>query len=316
MAPDQFLFSILIANYNRENYLRECLNSILLQTYQNIEIVIVDDGSTDSSVEIIQEFTNKDPRIRFFPQPINRGCGSAMKKCADLALGKWFGYLGSDDVLLPEAVDILVEGHLLAPDCGIVCTTHYVCDEKLNIQRKAYGAEKIPPDESYLSYGKGITGIASFAKDFYQRTGGIDPQFKRAVDQDIYYKMEEVSKVLFIDKPTCLYRVNDQGISTKRNISKARYWFVRAKENAYHRRLSKNSVKNIDQKELNAWWSILFITKSSEAFQKWKICKGFYWLALSTKKSFFDRHIMLKIKTLFMNSLFHRVYASLPQSSK
>ena len=313
MTDNPFLFSILIANYNRGTYIEECLNSTLLQTYQNIEIVIVDDGSTDNSVAIIKEYLQKDNRIKFFPQSVNEGCGSAMKKCADLSIGRWFAFLGSDDVLLPEAVAILVAGHIATPECSIVYSNHYVCDDKLTIQRKSYGAEKIPDGESYLSHGKGITGIASFARNYYDQTEGINPNFKRAVDQDIYYKMEEVGSVFFIDKPTCFYRVNDQGISTQKNISKARYWFVRAKENARQRRLAKPSVMNINEKELDAWWSILYVSKSSEALQQWKICTGIYWLVLSLRKSILDRHMTLKLRILFMNGILHRVYGRLRQ---
>jgi glycosyltransferase involved in cell wall biosynthesis len=308
MTNNDSLFSVLIANYNRGSYINECIKSVISQTYPNIEIVIVDDGSTDNSREIIQLLAATDNRIRFHFSAQNEGCGSAMRKCAELCTGRWFGFVGSDDVLLPEAVEIMVAGHLSNADCSIVCSSHYVCDENLTIERLAYGAEKIPPNESYLSYGKGITSFSSFSRDFYRMTEGINEKFKRAVDQDIYYKMEEVGEVHFISTPTYLYRVNAQGISTKKNLSKSRYWFVRAKENAFLRRHAKPTVKSIDQQELDAWWSILYITKSSEAFQQWKFCKGFYWLIHSARKSFVDKHTMLKVRTLFMNSFFHKVY--------
>jgi glycosyltransferase involved in cell wall biosynthesis len=107
MTYNNNLFSILIANYNRGSYINECIKSVISQTYRNIEIVIVDDGSSDNSREIIRTLAATDNRIRFYFSTQNEGCGSAMRKCAELCTGRWFGFVGSDDVLLPEAVEIV-----------------------------------------------------------------------------------------------------------------------------------------------------------------------------------------------------------------
>jgi len=307
------LFSVLVANYNRAPYLKEALESILSQDYPNFEVVVVDDGSTDGSATIIQKLLEIEPRIKYFQSPVNEGCGAAMRKCVSHASGVWMVLHGSDDVMLPGAISSLVQAHKLHPECSVINSTHYVCDENLNIQRLAYGAMAIPHNENYLSFGKGITGLASFPRSFYILTDGINADYKRAVDQDFYYKMEEVGRVFFIDKPLCKYRVNTSGISTIKNISKARYWFARAKEEAYQRRLTKPTVKNISQSELNAWWSVVFITKSSEKFRQGKICAGFFWLGKSFGKSIFDRYLVLKVESFFLNSYPHWVFKKLKQ---
>jgi glycosyltransferase involved in cell wall biosynthesis len=305
------LFSVLMANYNRGKFIEESIQSVLSQTYPNLELVIVDDGSSDDSAVIARRYAGVDTRIRFFQNDSNMGCGGAMRKCADFASGEYMGYLGSDDTLTPEAVETMVQAHIRFPDCSLIYSSHYVCDEALNIQRMAYGAEKIPAHESYLTHGKGVTSFASFSKAHYLQTEGVNAGFKRAVDQDLYYKLEEAGKLFFVDKPLYKYRVNSSGISTHRNISKARYWFVRAKENAYQRRLLNPSAKNIDKKELNAWWSVLYITKSSAAFQQIRICKGIYWFVCSLNKSIFDRYTRLKFQSFFLNSFPHRVFKRL-----
>jgi glycosyltransferase involved in cell wall biosynthesis len=310
------LFSVLVANYNRAPYLKEALESILSQDYPNFEVVLVDDGSTDGSAAIIQKLTGVEPKIKYFQSPVNEGCGAAMRKCVDLASGAFMALCGSDDFLMPTAITSHAEAHRLHPDCSIIYSTHYVCDESLNIQRLSYGAMVIPQNESYLSFGKGITSLASFSRDHYNLTDGIDAKFKRAVDQDFYYKLEEVGKVLFIDKPLYKYRVNRSGISTSKNISKARYWFALAKEEAYQRRLINPSVKNISRGELNAWWSVVFITKSSEKFRQGKICAGFFWLGKSFGKSIFDRYSILKVKSIFLNSYPHWVLKKLKRTWK
>ena len=73
---DQSLISVIVPVYNVEDYLEECINSILSQTYTNLEILIVDDGSTDNSLAIIQEFSQRDSRITIFTKE-NGGLSSA-----------------------------------------------------------------------------------------------------------------------------------------------------------------------------------------------------------------------------------------------
>jgi glycosyltransferase involved in cell wall biosynthesis len=305
------LYSVLMANYNRGKFLGESIESVLHQTYTNLELVIVDDGSTDNSLQIIQQYLTIDKRIKFFKLERNQGCGYAMFICAEQAAGEFMGYLGSDDQLVPDAVQTMVEAHENFPDCSLIYSTHYVCDEKLNIERLAYGANAVPVNESYLTYGRGVTSFASITRAHYVLTEGVNRNFKRAVDQDLYYKLEEVGRLHYIDQPLYKYRVNSAGISTQRNISKARYWFVRAKENAYQRRMVKPTAKNIHEKELRAWWSVAYVTKSSAAFQNFKLCKGFYWLGLALRASIFDQYFKLKIQSFFLNTFPHRAYKRL-----
>lgn len=73
------LFSVLIANYNNGNYISECLESVLKQTYQNFEIIIVDDASTDTSLNIIQKYIDQDNRIKIYNNDKNYGAGYSKK---------------------------------------------------------------------------------------------------------------------------------------------------------------------------------------------------------------------------------------------
>ncbi len=304
----QPLYSVLVANYNRGPYLREAIQSILDQSYQSKELVIVDDGSTDDSWEIISEFSRSDKGIVVHRNSGNTGCGAAMRKCAELSSGELLCLVGSDDVLVPGALEIMAKAHLEFPSCSLINSTHYVCDEHLHILRMAYGAAAIPKGESYLSFGKGITNLVSFTRLHYARTAGIDASFKRAVDQDLFYKLEEVGSVHFIDQPLYKYRVNSSGISTLKNLSKSRYWFGLAKDNAYHRRLKAPSVKSIEKKELNAWWSLVYMSKAGEAFRSFRLGKGICWFLMSITKSTFDSYAVLKLQSLFLSTYPHRWY--------
>lgn len=101
------LVSVVVPVYNVERYLRECLDSVLAQTYANIEVILVDDGSGDSSGDICRGYAEKDPRFRVYSKP-NGGASSARNYGLDKASGDYIYFLDSDDMLVPDAVGKMV----------------------------------------------------------------------------------------------------------------------------------------------------------------------------------------------------------------
>lgn len=93
--------SIVIPIYNVERYLRQCLDSVVNQTLKDIEIICVDDGSTDSSPDIIKEYVDKDPRVKVITKP-NSGYGNSMNRGFDMAEGEYIGIVESDDYADPD----------------------------------------------------------------------------------------------------------------------------------------------------------------------------------------------------------------------
>ncbi len=103
------LISIITPVYNVEDYIHVCLNSVLKQTYQDFEIICVDDASTDSTVEILEYFVQKDSRIKILKNESNRGPGFSRNKALNEAKGKYILFLDGDDWLSLNALEILVE---------------------------------------------------------------------------------------------------------------------------------------------------------------------------------------------------------------
>lgn len=101
----QPLISIITPVYNTAQYLPACLSSILNQTYENIEILIIDDASTDNSTDVIKTFT--DPRIKFFQQSTNQGQSVARNLGLDEAKGEYICFVDSDDIAHPQMVELL-----------------------------------------------------------------------------------------------------------------------------------------------------------------------------------------------------------------
>ena len=90
----------------KENYLRKCLDSIILQTYKNLEIICINDGSTDSSKEILEEYAQKDDRIKIINQE-NGGLSHARNVGMELATGEYFTFIDSDDWVTKDYVEVL-----------------------------------------------------------------------------------------------------------------------------------------------------------------------------------------------------------------
>ena len=92
------MISIVVPVYNVEKYLPKCLDSLIGQTYQDIEIICVNDGSTDGSLEILEQYATKDPRIIVISQE-NQGPSETRNKGVDIAKGEWMMFVDSDDWL-------------------------------------------------------------------------------------------------------------------------------------------------------------------------------------------------------------------------
>ena len=111
------LVSILVSNYNYALYIRESLQSALDQTYSNFELVVCDDGSTDDSVHVIEEFERKDPRVRFIRKG-NGGQASGFNAAFAASQGEIVALLDSDDLFLPHKIERIVADFQAHPDSG------------------------------------------------------------------------------------------------------------------------------------------------------------------------------------------------------
>ena len=105
---DEKLVSVIIPAYNIEDYIGRCLDSIISQTYKNLEIIVVDDGSRDHTGEILDNYAKKDRRIKVIHKE-NGGVSSARNKGIEVAEGDYIGFIDGDDLIEPEMYKILVD---------------------------------------------------------------------------------------------------------------------------------------------------------------------------------------------------------------
>ena len=252
------LVSILVTNYNNADYLVESLESAIHQTYQNIEIVIVDDKSKDDSVAVAQRFIDQHPEHQFtlFVSPENKGCPASKRKSVELCHGEYFIFLDSDDAITTDAIEQLLR--VMMRDEGrysIVYSAQYLCDGDLKPICLSDHCGRIPEGQSNLNSKTGHSSYVTLcSKKCYDQTSGININAGLAEDQDFYFKMEEVAPVCFVDIPMYFYRKHDHNISFNiTSTTRNKYWLLKAKEDAYYRRKRNHSkVPNLTKRELFA----------------------------------------------------------------
>lgn len=234
--------AILMINHNRDQYISAAIQSVIDQTEPNWELVIVDDASTDRSWEIISGFS-KDERIKIFRFSKQQGIGRARRKSVKLASASLLAILDSDDTLTPEAAAEMIKAHSLNPGCFIY-SQQLIGDERLeNLKLGTNGP--ISESSSNLVENK-ISHFVCFKRSDYESAGGYNPRLSPAEDKDLYYKLEEVCKPLFIDMPLYKYRRHKQSASS----FGWRYYFAawqhcRSKLAAYQRRKQAGSEKQL-----------------------------------------------------------------------
>lgn len=263
------LFSILIANYNNGIYFKDCFDSIIWQSYPHWEAIIVDDCSSDDSVDIIEGLIKNDNRFSLYKNEKNEGCGYTKRKCVALAKGKYCGFLDPDDIITQDAVEEMIKAHRQHPAASLINSDNLLCDENLKPVGLNPNVRKLKSGENLIDDIK-ISAFASFKKEAYDKTVGINEVYKKAVDHDLYLKLDEVGELDYVSKPLYKYRFNPNGISQNCNGIKANQWSILAKIEAHDRRKLIPGIYNISGKEADrlkkTWYTreLYFLRKDGE----------------------------------------------------
>ena len=123
------LISVIVPVYKVEAYLDKCVKSILNQTYRNLEIILVDDGSTDNCPAMCDEYARQDARITVIHKE-NGGLSSARNAGMEIANGEYIGFVDSDDWIAPEMYEVLLDGFMRNKNAGVICVGRVYVDEQ------------------------------------------------------------------------------------------------------------------------------------------------------------------------------------------
>lgn len=274
------LVSILVANYNNGRFISETLESAINQTYPNIEIVIVDDGSTDNSLLVIESFMSSHPErlIKLFKNNDHKGCGRIKRQCVELSEGDFFCFLDPEDTIVPEAIEILMGAFESHPKYGLIYSTHFLCNDKLEPQSVSSYPGKIPDGQSHLtSTGGHVSALALCKREDYDKTLGINATYEVAEDHDLYLKMEEIAPVLYVDKPLYFYRKHDHNTSwNEEKVFNNYYWKYICQKAAYKRRRdNKTAIANFSRREMDEKSLSFYLRLGKNHWKKGKVFSAF-----------------------------------------
>jgi len=229
--------SILVPAYNRANYLPETLASALAQTFADIEIIVVDDGSTDATAQVARAIA--DPRIRYIYQN-NRGVSAALNTAWRAARGEYLAMLGSDDVFLPTQIETLLR--LLENDStlGLAYARAQAMDAQGNPLPQILGvAPKFAGRElASLLYGDCVCSVACLMRRAVMaQVNGFDETLIANEDWDIWIRMAETTHFAFCDEILARYRMHPTSLTGARSTHYQRVILdrVRLIENYYAR---------------------------------------------------------------------------------
>ncbi|MEH1957880.1 CHAT domain-containing protein [Nostoc sp.] len=212
MSP---LISIVIVNYNRESYLQEAIASVLAQTWQDFELLIWDDGSTDTSVAIANNYAQQDGRVRIV-QAHHQGVAAACKAAISQTSGTYIGIVDSDDILAPTALAQTATVLNRYPETGFVYTDYLNIDQEGKVLGYGHRCD-IPYSPEGLLVNFMTFHFRLMRRSVYDRIGGVNTFFAgSAYDYDLCLRLSEITQVRQVKQPLYLYRNHSQSISVTR----------------------------------------------------------------------------------------------------
>lgn len=188
------LVSVIIPVFNGEKYISQAINSVLQQTYSHFEIIVINDGSTDLTGEILSKEQSKDLRIKVLDQ-INQGSAAARNKGIDMAQGKYIVLLDADDLMLTERIEKQMQFLKTNPQLAAVsCLAYYINDRNEIIGRNYSDLNTPEVARQYLKAGKIIFCLQSgvlIKKEVMTELGGYRNDFLYGQDTELWNRLVE-----------------------------------------------------------------------------------------------------------------------------
>lgn len=215
MAPSSLpLVSVVMPNYNKGKYLRSAIESILSQTYSNLELVIVDDGSTDDSLDIIREYSDKDPRLAYKKQT-HRGISTACNAAIENAKGDFIARQDSDDICSKERVAKQVVALAGAPP-SVCYSDGWMIDESGMTTGEVYNRNHVNlPKAGHegdifrrLIRGSFILNASIMAHRECFKLVKYDARYQVAEDWDLSVRLARHFQFRYIPEPLYGYRIH------------------------------------------------------------------------------------------------------------
>jgi glycosyltransferase involved in cell wall biosynthesis len=207
-TPEMPLISVVTVVYNGDRYLEQTIQSVSDQTYENIEYIIVDGGSSDGTLDIIRKY---EERLDYWVSEPDKGIYDAMNKGIDLSRGELIGLLNADDYYELNAIEAVVDRYRSDPTPQILYGNTFFLQEELNLRYKSYCHTK-------YWLGMGISHQAMFVhQDIYRSLGPYDTGLRIAADYDFFVKSIR-NGVRYTPIDAFLVNYRNSGVSARNQI--------------------------------------------------------------------------------------------------
>lgn len=233
------IVSICIPTYNGEKYLKECLNSVLAQTFSDFEVLIVDDQSSDNTLCITQEYAKKDNRIRVIRNDKNLGLVGNWNRCVELASGEWIKFVFQDDLIAPTCLEKMLAANK-SNSSIIFCYRNFIFEEGTPEQiRQCYdnfvSAEKLFPKSIEISaddYCKAVlNGILSdnfigeptvvmLHRNIFHKFGVFNANLAHICDFEFWTRVAVHTGITCVPETLATFRVHGNSASAKNHSSR------------------------------------------------------------------------------------------------
>ena len=208
MAPK---VSVVMSVYNEERHVEEAIRSILDQTFKDFEFIVVDDGSTDKTPQILRSFS--DPRLKIIRQR-NMGLTKALNRGISLAEGEYIARMDADDVSLPERLERQVKFLDENPEVGIVGTAYY----EIDAEGRILGRERFPTRDEDLRkvlirYNPFFHASVMIRRTVFEKVGLYDESFPYAQDYELWFRVARHFKLANLPEFLMMRRYEMKNIS-------------------------------------------------------------------------------------------------------
>ena len=206
--------------YNGSRYLQESVESILNQTFTDFEFIIIDDGSTDNTWEILTKYADQDQRIKLFKNEENIGLTKSLNKGLMLAQGEYVARQDADDISLPERFEKQVDFLHKQPKVILVSSNYEYIDSEGSLLGKPKPAGGSDITAWYLLFYNriGAHGLAMFRRDPVINIGGYSESYRYSQDYELWSRLTKVGALVILPDLLQLYRRNhSESISVKAN---------------------------------------------------------------------------------------------------
>ena len=225
-------FSACVPVYNGGPYLKECLDSILAQTFEDFEIVVVDDGSTDDSPALIERYAKREPRLRFHRNETNLGLVANWNRCLSLARGAWVKFLFQDDFWSPSCLaqvhrhtnehNLIFHGRKFAFSGEVRSSLReYYTSELARLPPELQGVETLSPElccELVVKHPAlnffGEPSSVAFRRELCARIGKFDERLVQLCDYEYWVRVASVHGAYRIPEDLSTFRVHGSAASS------------------------------------------------------------------------------------------------------